>query len=61
MHAGPRRASRGFDVNDVMRRNDDLAQTPLVDNAGGATVYLDTRVKVEKAIDPVRVPSKPGR
>ena len=49
VHADPRRASRGFNVNDIMRRNDDLAQTPLVDNAGGGTVYLDTRVKVEKA------------
>ncbi|MDP2604953.1 MAG: NrfD/PsrC family molybdoenzyme membrane anchor subunit [Deltaproteobacteria bacterium] len=43
-----RRGSRGFNVNNAMRRNTDLAGTPLVDNAGGATVYLDTRVKVEK-------------
>ena len=44
----PRRGSRGFSVNDAMRRNDELAGTPLVDNAGGATVFLDTRVKVER-------------
>jgi hypothetical protein len=33
-----------------MRRNDDdvLAGTPLVDNAGGATVFLDSRVRVER-------------
>jgi anaerobic selenocysteine-containing dehydrogenase len=43
-----RRGSRGFNVNNAMRRNTDLAGTPLVDNAGGATVFLDTRVKVEK-------------
>jgi tetrathionate reductase subunit A len=46
----PRRASRGFNVNHAMRRNDDdvLAGTPLVDNAGGATVFLDSRVRVER-------------
>jgi anaerobic selenocysteine-containing dehydrogenase len=43
-----RRGSRGFNVNNAMRRNTELAGTPLVDNAGGATVFLDTRVKVEK-------------
>jgi hypothetical protein len=43
-----RRGSRGFNINDAMRRNTDLAGTPLVDNAGGATVFLDTRVKIEK-------------
>jgi hypothetical protein len=31
-----------------MRRNDALAGTPLVDNAGGATVFLDSRVRIEK-------------
>jgi anaerobic selenocysteine-containing dehydrogenase len=44
----PRRGSRGFSVNDAMRRNDALAGTPLVDNAGGATVFLDSRVRLEK-------------
>ncbi|MDZ7679555.1 MAG: NrfD/PsrC family molybdoenzyme membrane anchor subunit [Acidimicrobiales bacterium] len=44
----PRRGSAGFNVNDAMRRNDELDNTPLVDNAGGATVFLDTRVKVER-------------
>ena len=45
----PRRGSSGFMVNDVMRRNDDvLADTPLVDNVGGGTVFLDTRVKIER-------------
>ena len=44
----PRRGSRGFSVNDAMRRNDALAGTPLVDNAGGATVFLDSRVRIEK-------------
>ncbi len=44
----PRRASSGYNVNLAMRRNDDLAGTPLVDNAGGGTVFLDTRVRVEK-------------
>ncbi len=45
----PRRSSAGFMVNDAMRRNDDvLADTPLVDNVGGGTVFLDTRVKVER-------------
>lgn len=49
VHGDPRRASAGFMVNDAMRRNDDvLADTPLVDNVGGGTVFLDTRVKVEK-------------
>jgi anaerobic selenocysteine-containing dehydrogenase len=43
-----RRGARGFNVNSAMRRNDDLAGTPLVDNAGGATVFLDSRVRVEK-------------
>ncbi|MFN7148662.1 MAG: NrfD/PsrC family molybdoenzyme membrane anchor subunit [Microthrixaceae bacterium] len=42
-----RRGAEGFNVNDAMRRNDELDQTPLVDNAGGATIFLDTRVKVE--------------
>lgn len=44
----PRRGSRGFSVNSAMRRNDGLAGTPLVDNAGGATVFLDSRVRLEK-------------
>lgn len=44
----PKRGSRGFNVNNAMRCNDALAQTPLVDNAGGATVFLDSRVKLEK-------------
>ena len=43
-----RRGARGFNINGAMRRNDDLAGTPLVDNAGGATVFLDSRVRVEK-------------
>ncbi|MEX1037778.1 MAG: NrfD/PsrC family molybdoenzyme membrane anchor subunit [Acidimicrobiia bacterium] len=44
-----RRGSRGFNVNQAMRRNDDvLDDMPLVDSAGGATIFLDTRVKVEK-------------
>ncbi|MDZ7705624.1 MAG: NrfD/PsrC family molybdoenzyme membrane anchor subunit [Trueperaceae bacterium] len=44
-----RRASKGFNVNRAMRRNDAnvLAGTPLVDNAGGATVFLDSRVRVD--------------
>jgi tetrathionate reductase subunit A len=46
--ADRRRGAEGFNVNDAMRRNDELDRTPLVDNAGGATVFLDTRVKVEK-------------
>ncbi|MDZ7676514.1 MAG: NrfD/PsrC family molybdoenzyme membrane anchor subunit [Acidimicrobiales bacterium] len=46
--ADRRRGAEGFNVNDAMRRNDELDQTPLVDNAGGATIFLDTRVKVEK-------------
>jgi hypothetical protein len=44
----PRRGSRGFSVNSAMRRNDALAGTPLVDNAGGATIFLDSRVRIEK-------------
>lgn len=49
VRADPRRFSRGFSVNDAMRRNDDeLAGMPLVDPAGGATVFLDTRVRLEK-------------
>jgi tetrathionate reductase subunit A len=48
VHGDSRRASEGFNVNDAMRRNDDLDDTPLVDNAGGATVFLDSRVKVER-------------
>jgi anaerobic selenocysteine-containing dehydrogenase/Ni/Fe-hydrogenase subunit HybB-like protein len=44
----PRRGSRGFNVNSAMRRNDALAGTPLVDNAGGATIFLDSRVRLEK-------------
>lgn len=44
-----RRASAGFNVNDAMRRNHDvLDDMPLVDNAGGSTVFLDSRVKLEK-------------
>ncbi|MEX2279142.1 MAG: molybdopterin dinucleotide binding domain-containing protein [Acidimicrobiia bacterium] len=44
-----RRGSGGFNVNQAMRRNDDvLDDMPLVDSAGGATIFLDTRVKVEK-------------
>ncbi|MEX2550947.1 MAG: NrfD/PsrC family molybdoenzyme membrane anchor subunit [Nitriliruptoraceae bacterium] len=47
--ADKRRASAGFNVNDAMRRNDDvLDDMPLVDNAGGATVFLDSRVQLEK-------------
>jgi tetrathionate reductase subunit A len=45
----PRRGSRGFNINSAMRRNDELGGTPLVDNAGGATVFLDSRVRLEKA------------
>ncbi|MEX1091566.1 MAG: molybdopterin dinucleotide binding domain-containing protein, partial [Acidimicrobiia bacterium] len=49
VHADPRRGSRGFNVNDAMRRNSDvLDDMPLVDSAGGATIFLDTRVKVER-------------
>ncbi|MCA1791095.1 MAG: molybdopterin-dependent oxidoreductase, partial [Thioalkalivibrio sp.] len=49
VHPDPRRFSRGFSVNDAMRRNDEeLAGMPLVDPAGGATVFLDTRVRIEK-------------
>ncbi|MEX0702294.1 MAG: NrfD/PsrC family molybdoenzyme membrane anchor subunit [Planctomycetales bacterium] len=44
----PRRGSQGFNVNSVMRRNDELAGMPLVDNVGGATVFLDSRVRLEK-------------
>jgi tetrathionate reductase subunit A len=44
-----RRGSKGFNVNEAMRRNADvLADTPLVDNAGGATVFLDSKVRLEK-------------
>jgi tetrathionate reductase subunit A len=47
--ADARRASAGFNVNDAMRRNgDELGDMPLVDNAGGATVFLDSKVKLEK-------------
>lgn len=47
--AGKRRAASGFNVNDAMRRNNDvLNDIPLVDNAGGATVFLDSRVKLER-------------
>lgn len=36
-------------VNDAMRRNDGvLGDMPLVDDAGGATVFLDSRVRIEK-------------
>ncbi|MGF1618457.1 MAG: molybdopterin dinucleotide binding domain-containing protein [Acidimicrobiia bacterium] len=49
VRADPRRGSAGFNVNDAMRRNNEtLDDMPLVDNAGGATIFLDTRVKVEK-------------
>lgn len=47
----PRRGSQGVMINDVMRRNDGvLADTPLVDHVGGGTVFLDSRVKVEKVV-----------
>jgi tetrathionate reductase subunit A len=47
--ADARRASAGFNVNDAMRRNgDELGDMPLVDNAGGATVFLDSKVKLER-------------
>lgn len=47
--ADKRRGSRGFNINDAMRRNGaELADTPLVDNAGGATIFLDSRVKIER-------------
>jgi len=47
--ADSRRAKSGFNVNDAMRRNDDvLGDMPLVDTAGGGTVFLDSRVKLEK-------------
>ncbi len=47
--ADKRRASAGFNVNDAMRRNgEELGDMPLVDNAGGGTVFLDSRVKLEK-------------
>ena len=47
--ADKRRASAGFNVNDAMRRNDDvLDDIPLVDTAGGGTVFLDSRVQLEK-------------
>jgi hypothetical protein len=37
-----KRGAAGFNINDAMRRNgDELANTPLVDNAGGATIFLD--------------------
>ncbi len=49
VHGDARRAKAGFNVNDAMRRNDDvLDDMPLVDNAGGGTVFLDSRVQVEK-------------
>lgn len=49
VRADTRRAAAGFNVNDAMRRNGDaLDGIPLVDNAGGATVFLDSRVKIEK-------------
>ncbi|TVR19898.1 MAG: hypothetical protein EA387_12620, partial [Nitriliruptor sp.] len=49
VHGDTRRAKRGFNVNDAMRRNDDvLDDMPLVDNAGGGTVFLDSRVQIEK-------------
>ncbi|MEX2528576.1 MAG: NrfD/PsrC family molybdoenzyme membrane anchor subunit [Gemmatimonadota bacterium] len=51
VHPDPRRFSRGFSVNDAMRRNDEeLGGMPLVDPAGGATVFLDTRVRIEKVV-----------
>ncbi|MCA1783105.1 MAG: NrfD/PsrC family molybdoenzyme membrane anchor subunit [Dermatophilaceae bacterium] len=44
-----KRGSGGFNINDAMRRNEnDLGSTPLVDSAGGATIFLDSRVKLEK-------------
>ncbi|MEX2532365.1 MAG: molybdopterin dinucleotide binding domain-containing protein, partial [Nitriliruptoraceae bacterium] len=47
--ADRRRGAAGFNVNDAMRRNNDvLDDIPLVDNAGGATIFLDSRVKLEK-------------
>jgi hypothetical protein len=47
--ADTRRGSRGFNINDAMRRNgEELAGTPLVDNGGGATIFLDSRVRLER-------------
>lgn len=44
-----RRAKSGFNVNDALPGNDDvLGDMPLVDNAGGGMVFLDSRVKLEK-------------
>jgi tetrathionate reductase subunit A len=44
-----KRGGSGFNINDAMRRNgDELAGTPLVDSAGGATIFLDSRVRLEK-------------
>ena len=49
VHGDARRFAGGFNVNDAMRRNGDevLGDTPLVDNTGGGTVFLDSRVRIE--------------